>query len=139
MITKMSHISIYVLNQDSAYDFYVNKLGFKVHTDASMGEGKRWLTVTAPEQPDLEITLMPITDGMMFTKETAEQMRNLVKKGTFGFGVFECNDIYATYEELKKKGVEFAKAPKEEFYGIEATLKDDSGNWFSLGQKKQQS
>lgn len=136
MITKMSHISIYVLNQDSAYEFYVNKLGFKVHTDAPMGEGKRWLTVTAPNQPDLEITLMPITDGMMFTKETAEQMRNLVKKGTFGFGVFECNDIYATYEELKRKGVEFTKAPKKEFYGIEALLKDDSGNWFSLGQKK---
>ena len=136
MITKMSHISIYVLNQDSAYEFYVNKLGFKVHTDAPMGEGKRWLTVTAPNQPDLEITLMPITDGMMFTKETSEQMRNLVKKGTFGFGVFECNDIYATYEELKKKGVEFTKAPKKEFYGIEALLKDDSGNWFSLGQKK---
>lgn len=132
----MNHVSIYVLNQDNAYDFYVNKLGFKVHTDAPMGPGMRWLTVCAPEQPDLEITLMPITDGMMFTKETAEQMRNLVKKGTFGFGVFECNDIYATYEELKSKGVEFTKTPKEEFYGIEALLKDDSGNWFSLVQKK---
>ena len=136
MITRMNHVSIFVLNQDSAYEFYVNKLGFKVHTDAPMGEGTRWLTVTPPEQPDLEITLMPITDEMMFTKKTAEQMRNLVKKGTFGFGVFECNDIYATYEELKKKGVEFTKAPKKEFYGIEALLKDDSGNWFSLGQKK---
>lgn len=136
MITKMSHISIYVLSQDSAYEFYVNKLGFKVHTDAPMGEDNRWLTVCPPEQPDLEITLMPIVDGMMFTKETAEQMRNLVKKGTFGFGVFECNDIYATYEELKKKDVEFTKVPKKEFYGVEALFKDDSGNWFSLGQKK---
>ncbi len=136
MISKMSHVSIYVLNQDSAYDFYVNKLGFKVHTDAQMGPGMRWLTVTPPEQPDLEITLMPITEGMMFTKETAEAMRRLVEKGTFGFGVFETNDIYATYEELKQKGVEFTKAPKEEFYGTEALFKDDSGNWFSLGQKK---
>ena len=79
---------------------------------------------------------MAITDGMMFSKESAAQMRDLVKKGTFGFGVFECNDIYATYEELKSKGVEFSKAPTKEFYGIEALLKDDSGNWFSLGQKK---
>ncbi|ELR70494.1 Glyoxalase/bleomycin resistance protein/dioxygenase [Fulvivirga imtechensis AK7] len=135
MISKLSHVSIYVLNQDSAYDFYVNKLGFKVHTDAPMGEGMRWLTVCPPDQPDLEITLMPITEGMMFTKETAEQMRKLVKNGTFGFGVFECKDIYATYEELKAKGVEFSKPPKQEFYGIEALFKDDSGNWFSLGQK----
>jgi len=135
MISKLSHVSIYVLNQDSAYEFYVNKLGFKVHTDAPMGKGMRWLTVTAPEQPDLEITLIPVKEGMMFTKETAESMRKLVEKGTFGFGVFECKDIYATYEEMKMKGVEFTKTPKKEFYGIEALFKDDSGNWFSLSQK----
>lgn len=132
----MNHVSIFVLDQDSAYDFYVNKLGFKVHTDAPMGPGMRWLTVCAPEQPDLEISLMPISEGMMFTRESAIQMRELVKKGTFGFGVFECRDIYATYEELKARGVEFKKAPKKEFYGIEALFKDDSGNWFSLGQKQ---
>jgi catechol 2,3-dioxygenase-like lactoylglutathione lyase family enzyme len=131
----MSHMSIYVLDQDSAYEFYVNKLGFKVHTDAAYGPGMRWLTVTPPEQPDLEITLMAIVPGMMFNEETATAMKDLVKKGTFGFGVFECKDIYATYEELKAKGVEFKKPPKQEFYGIEALFKDDSGNWFSLGQK----
>ncbi len=53
----------------------------------------------------------------------------------FGPGVFECKHIYATYEELKAKGVEFVKAPTKEFYGTEALFKDDSGNWFSLGQK----
>ena len=136
MISKLSHVSVYVLNQDSAYDFYVNKLGLKVHTDAPMGPGMRWLTVTPPDQPELEITLMPVAEGMMFTKESAAAMKELVQKGTFGFGVFECNDIYATYEELKAKGVEFTKPPKKEFYGIEALFKDDSGNWFSLGQKE---
>jgi catechol 2,3-dioxygenase-like lactoylglutathione lyase family enzyme len=136
MISKLSHVSVFVLDQDSAYNFYVNILGFKVHTDAPMGPGARWLTVTPPDQPDLEISLMAISEGMMFKKEAAETMRDLVKKGTFGFGVFECKDIYATYEELKSKGVEFTKTPKEEFYGIEALFKDDSGNWFSLGQKK---
>ena len=131
----MSHVSIYVLDQDSAYDFYVNKLGFIVHTDAPMGPGARWLTVCSPDQPELEISLMAISEGMMFNKEAAEQMRALVRKGTFGFGVFECKDIYATYEELKAKGVEFKKPPTKEFYGVEALFKDDSGNWFSLGQK----
>ena len=136
MIKRMSHANIYVLDQDSAYDFYVNKLGFKVHTDAPMGPGMRWLTVTSPDQPELEIILMPVSEGLNFTKESAEQMRTLVKNGTFGFAVFESDDIYATYEELKAKGVEFTKPPKEEFYGVEALFKDDSGNWFSLGQKK---
>jgi catechol 2,3-dioxygenase-like lactoylglutathione lyase family enzyme len=135
MITRVNHFSIFVLDQDSAYDFYVNKLGFKVHTDASMGPGKRWLTVTPPEQPDLEITLMAIDEGMMFKKDSAEKMRELVKAGTFGFAVFQCNDLLATYEELKARGVQFKKEPKREFYGYEALFVDDSGNWFSLGEK----
>ncbi|MEO7991741.1 MAG: VOC family protein [Chryseolinea sp.] len=138
MISKLSHVSFFVLNQDSAYDFYVNKLGFKVHTDAPMGPGMRWLTVCPPEQPDLEITLMSITEGMMFTAESAKAMRDLVAKGTFGYGVFECRNIYATAEEMKAKGVKFKKEPTKEFYGIEALFADDSGNWFSLGQKGEQ-
>jgi catechol 2,3-dioxygenase-like lactoylglutathione lyase family enzyme len=136
MITKMNHVSIFVLNQESAYDFYVNKLGFTVHTDAAMGPGMRWLTVCPPEQPGLEIVLMAIDEGMMFDKEAAGQMRALVSRGTFGFGVFECDDLLATYEELKAKGVVFKKEPTKEFYGFEALFKDDSGNWFSLGEKE---
>jgi len=136
MINTLSHICVYVLNQESAYDFYVNKLGLQVHTDAPMGPGNRWLTVTTPGQPGLEISLLLVQEGPVFTKETVTIMTELIKKGTFGPGVFECNDIYATYEELKSKGVEFTKAPTEEFYGVEALFKDDSGNWFSLGQKK---
>lgn len=136
MISKLSHATIFVLNQDSAYEFYVNKLGFKVHTDAPMGPGMRWLTVCSNEQPDLEIILMAIDEGMMFKSDSAKQMRELVSKGTFGFGVFECHDLQATYEELKSKGVVFKKPPTKEFYGYEALFVDDSGNWFSLGQKK---
>jgi len=129
-------VSVFVLDQESAYDFYVNKLGFNVHTDAAMGPGMRWLTVCPPEQPDLEIALMAISEGMLFTADSAEKMRELVRNGTFGFGVFECNDLLATYEELKARGVHFKKEPKQEFYGFEALFMDDSGNWFSLGQKK---
>lgn len=136
MINKLSHASVYVLDQDSAYDFYINKLGFEVRTDTPMGPGMRWLTVGPKDQPDLEIILMPVMEGMSLDRETAEQLRALVRKGAFGFGVMQCDDIYATYEELKAKGVIFKKAPKEEFYGIEALFVDDSGNWFSLGQKK---
>ena len=138
MITRLNHVRIFVLNQESAYDFYVNKLGFRVHTDAEMGPGKRWLTVCPPEQPDLEISLMAVEEGMMFKGDAARQMKELIQAGTFGFGVFECNNLMATYEELKAKGVVFKKAPTKEFYGYEALFVDDSGNWFSLGQKKDQ-
>jgi catechol 2,3-dioxygenase-like lactoylglutathione lyase family enzyme len=134
MISKITHTCIYVLDQDRAYDFYVNKLGFKVHTDAPMGEGARWLTVTPPDQPDLEITLFLVATGAMFDHETVGTMTTLIKKGTFGAAVFTCNDIMATYEELKAKGVVFKKPPTKEFYGYEALFLDDSGNWFSLAQ-----
>ena len=135
MISRLSHACVYVLNQDSAYDFYINKLGCKVHTDAAMGPGMRWLTVCPPAQPDMEITLMPIQAGMMLTEESAVQLRNLVQQGIFGFGVFECEDVFATYEELKAKGVRFSKAPVQESYGVATQFYDDSGNWWSLGQQ----
>ncbi|WP_316834878.1 VOC family protein [Pedobacter nutrimenti] len=135
MIRKLTFATVYVLNQASAYDFYVNKLGFKVHTDAPLGNDNRWLTVTPPDQPEIEISLLLVAENEMFTKEAVKAVTELIKKGTFGHGGFECNDIYATYEELKSKGVEFAKPPKEESYGVAAVFKDDSGNWFSLTQK----
>lgn len=53
MITRMSHGCIYVLDQDSAYNFYVNILGFTVVTDALFGDDMRWLNVSPKEQPDL--------------------------------------------------------------------------------------
>ena len=131
MITRLSHYSIYVLDQDQAYDFYVNKLGFEVVTDVSMDNGFRWLTVR-PKGQDTEIVLMPVKTGHMFDEHSASQLRDLIKKGKLGSGVFETHNCQATYEELKAKGVEFMSEPKKQFYGIEALFKDNSGNWFSL-------
>lgn len=134
MITKVTHMCVYVLDQDRAYDFYVNKLGFRVHTDVPMGKDGRWLTVTPPEQPELEITLFLVAEGGMFDNESVAMMRQLIQKGTFGAAVFTCNDLMATYEEMIAKGVVFKKPPTKEFYAYEALFSDDSGNWFSLSQ-----
>ena len=138
MISRLTHASIYVLDQDSAHDFYVNKLGFEERMKIPISEDAFWLTVSPPGQKDMEITLMPIRKGGMFSEEVAENLAKLVQQGTFGFGVFECRDVFATYEELRSKGVEFTKEPTQEFYGIEALFKDDSGNWFSLTQFKKE-
>lgn len=132
MITKMSITNIHVIDQDSAFDFYVNKLGFKLVDDIPMGPDSRWLTVSPPEQPDLQLVLFPVKVSKMFPKETAETLIGLIRKGIFGCGVLTCKDVFATYEELKAKGVEFIKPPTKEFYGTEALFKDDSGNYFSL-------
>jgi catechol 2,3-dioxygenase-like lactoylglutathione lyase family enzyme len=136
MIQKLSHTSIYVLDQDSAYDFYVNKLGLEVRTDARMETGFRWLTVGPKGQPDLEIALMLVTACPMMDEERAEKLRALIQEGAFGIGVFETPDVRKTCEELKARGVRLMREPTEQFYGIEALIQDDSGNWFSLTQRK---
>lgn len=132
----MTHASVYVIDQARAEDFYVNKLGLELKMKVPLGEDAYWLTLSPREQPELELTLMPIHNPNMFDPETAASLAKLVEAGTFGFGVFATQDVFATYQELKAKGVEFTKEPKEEFYGIEAMFKDDSGNWFSLTQFK---
>ena len=135
MISKLSHTSIFVLDQTSARDFYVNKLGFNVVMDIPVENKGSWLTVQPPDQKNIEITLIPVNTGLMFVGEIAEQLTQLIKKGAFGSGIFETVDIYATYRELSQKGVNFIREPKPGVSGIEAMFKDDSGNWFTLIQK----
>ncbi len=136
MIQRQSHSTVYVINQQEALEFYRDKLGFEVHTDMTMEGGFRWLTVSPKGQPDLEIILVRVAAGPMFDDETAKKMKAMVERGAFGIGVFETDDIHGDYERLSKQGVEFASPPKEQFYGTEAVVKDNSGNWFSLTQRK---
>ena len=135
MIQRLSHTTLYVLNQDSAKDFYVNKLGFEVRMDAKMDNGFRWLTVSPKGQPDLQVILMQV-DGPNMELDVAKAIHTLLTQGKLNGGVLQTSDCRATYEELKAKGVEFPSPPKEQFYGVEAILKDDSGNWFSMTEPK---
>lgn len=138
MITKISHTSLFVTDQDKAYDFYVNKLGFTVHTDVKMENGFRWLTLTTPEQPDLEIAILtPLHEVMSYDEETKNAFKTLLEKNALGAGVLYTPDCRATYEELKSKGVVFKSEPREQFYGIEAIITDSCGNWFSMTQPKE--
>jgi catechol 2,3-dioxygenase-like lactoylglutathione lyase family enzyme len=138
MIQRQSHSTVYVIDQEEALEFYRDTLGFEVHTDVPMNENGdlRWVTLNPKGQPDLELILAPIAPGPMFDAGTAEEMKALVRGGALGIGVFETDDIHGDYERLSKQGVEFVSPPKEQFYGIEAVVKDNSGNWFSLTQRK---
>ena len=138
MIQRQSHSTVYVIDQEEALEFYRDTLGFEVHTDVPMNENGdlRWVTLNPKGQPDLELILAPIAPGPMFDAGTAEEMKALVRGGALGIGVFETDDIHGDYERLSKQGVEFVSPPTEQFYGIEAVVKDNSGNWFSLTQRK---
>ena len=138
MIQRQSHSTIYVIDQEEALGFYRDTLGFEVRTDLPMTqEGSvRWLTLSPKGQPDLEIVLMPVTPGPVFDAEAAEQMQALVRVGSIGIRVFETDDVHGDCERLSKQGVEFVSPPEEKFYGTEAIVKDNAGNWFSLTQPK---
>ena len=134
MLKRLSHSGVAVLDQDSAKAFYSEKLGLEVRSDETL-DGFRWLTVGSPTQPDFEFLLLE-PGPPMHDEETGQQIRSLVAKGAMGGGVWETDDCRATYEELSAKGVIFLQEPSERPYGIEAVFRDDSGNWFSLTQRR---
>ena len=134
MIQTLSHTTIYVTDQEAARAFYVDKLDFEVRFDVTMGNF-RWLTVSPKGQQGLQIVLMPMVASPMMDEGTAAELRALVAKGAFGCGVFETDDCQGTYENLKKRGVEFKMPPTQRPYGLETVLRDNSGNWFSLVER----
>lgn len=148
MIQKMSHATIYVLDQDVAKDFYVDKLGFELKADYTAPNGFRWLAVAPKGQTGVEIALMKVGSGGEFGKtkgdagenarKDIETMATLLKKGWFSAGAFQTADCRKTFQEYKAKGVEFVQEPKDEFYGVVAVFKDPFGNWFSMSQPKNQ-
>jgi catechol 2,3-dioxygenase-like lactoylglutathione lyase family enzyme len=133
MLNRITHTFIHVLDQDEALEFYVGKLGLEVSTDADLGF-MRWLTVSPPQQPDVQLALMR-PGPPAYDDATAEEIRELVAKGAAGGGViFETDDCRATYEELRAAGVEFTQEPVERFYGTDCALRDPFGNPIRITQ-----
>ena len=130
MISNISLVTIYCLDQDKARDFYVGMLGFEARTDAAMGEGFRWLTVGHPSQPELEVTLMK--PGPPLDEEAADFVRRQLEKGQMGGLGLKVDDCRKTFTELSAKGVTFLQEPAERPYGIEAVMRDNTGNWLVL-------
>jgi catechol 2,3-dioxygenase-like lactoylglutathione lyase family enzyme len=132
MITSLGTVNLFVEDQERAKDFYTNKLGFEVRNDATL-DGFRWLTVAPKGQRHPEF-LLAVPQPPMFSPEDAANLRALLAKGAMPGGVLLTDDCRRDFEELQAKGVTFIQDPAERPYGIEALLRDDSGNWFSLTQ-----
>ncbi len=137
MISNISLFTVYVTDQDEAKRFYVDVLGFVERTDVSMGDGFRWVTVGHPDQPELDVTLMlpgpPLDDNM------AEAVRRALANGSMGGFGLNTPDCQKAYEELSAKGVDFVQPPSERPYGVEAVMRDNSGNWLVLVEPREYS
>jgi catechol 2,3-dioxygenase-like lactoylglutathione lyase family enzyme len=130
MITNISLITLWVTDQDEARDFYVKRLGFEARADVAMGDGFRWVTIGHPSQPEIDVTLM--VPGPPLDQEMAEAIKRSLAKGTMGGFGLTADDCKKTYDELSAQGVEFTQPPSERPYGVEAILRDSSGNWLVL-------
>lgn len=134
MITNVSLQGVWVTDIDAAKDFYVKTLGFQESTDVTMGDF-RWCTVNHPNQPDLELNLR--VPGPPLDDEDAEFVRRSLAKGSMSGGGLRVDDCRSTYEELKEKGVDFVQEPSDRPYGVEAVLRDNSGNWWVLVEPRE--
>jgi catechol 2,3-dioxygenase-like lactoylglutathione lyase family enzyme len=135
MITNVSLVSVWVTDLDEALAFYVDILGFEARDDITLGEDFRWVTVGHPSQPELDLHLttpsMPLSEDLIAAMKRAQ-----AEGGLPGVGL-HVDDCRATFRELTAKGVEFIQEPQDRPYGVEALMRDNSGNWIVLVEPKE--
>lgn len=125
-------VGLYVGDQDEAFAFYVEKLGFKVHTDVRNGD-YRWLTVQHPDQPSFQLGLFR-PGPPMHDEATAQSLRAMVAKGAMPPLVLAVDDCRATYERLRERGVEFTQEPIDRYGSVDAGFRDPAGNGWKMIQ-----
>jgi catechol 2,3-dioxygenase-like lactoylglutathione lyase family enzyme len=136
---NIAYSGVWVHDQDEALAFYTEKLGWELRADVTLPEfgNYRWLTVGPPNQPDVSVLLNAIPGPPVMDEATADQIRSLMAKGWIGNVLLTTDDVQASYEELKARGVEFTEAPEERPYGIDSAFRDPSGNQFRLTQVRE--
>jgi catechol 2,3-dioxygenase-like lactoylglutathione lyase family enzyme len=136
---RIAYAGVWVHDQDEALAFYTEKLGWELRADVTLPEfgNYRWLTVGPPNQPDVSVLLNAIPGPPVMDESTSEQIRSLMGKGWAGNVLLTTDDVQASYEELKARGVEFTEGPEERPYGIDSAFRDPSGNQFRLTQVRE--
>jgi catechol 2,3-dioxygenase-like lactoylglutathione lyase family enzyme len=133
VITNISLVSVYVNDIDEALEFYTGKLGFVQKVDVKLANF-RWTTVHHPDHPELELQLA--LPGPPLDEEDAAAVRRAMQKGTMhAFGI-ATDDCRKTFADLTARGVEYIQEPSERPYGVEAVLRDNSGNWLVLVEQR---
>jgi catechol 2,3-dioxygenase-like lactoylglutathione lyase family enzyme len=127
-------VGIYVRDQDEAVAFYVEKLGFRVHTDAKNGD-YRWLTVQHPDQPSFQLGLFK-PQAPLVDVATAQALNEAVAKGAMPPLVLVVNDCRAAHAWMSGRGVEFTQEPVDRYGAVDASFRDPSGNGWKLIQAR---
>ena len=127
-------VGLYVRDQEEALAFYVEKVGFRVHTDVQNGD-YRWLTVQLPDQPSFQLGLF--TPGPPVLDEaTARTVREIVAKGAMPPLVLMVENCRAAYDRMRACGVEFTQEPIDRYGTVDAGFRDPSGNGWKMIQER---
>lgn len=118
MISKMATVAVYVEDQQKAKAFWTEKVGFELVRETPMGPAGSWIEV-APQGAESALVIYP--KSMM--KNWEEQKAAIV---------FTCDDIQATYNQMKANGVQFEGELQKMQWGTYTTFKDEDGHSFLL-------
>ena len=134
MITNVSLVTVYVNDIDESKAFYTDTLGFVLKNDITLSPEFRWCTVHQADHPEIELALM--LPGPPMDEESADAIRRIMAKGMMHGVGLRTDNCRKTFDELVAKGVEYIQEPSDRPYGVEAVLRDNSGNWLVLVEQK---
>lgn len=136
MNLTVSHTFITVSDQDQALQFYRDVIGLKVVNDVAF-DGLRWLSLTPPAQPGVEIVLQVPEQYPDISPADRDAMAALVAKGLLAGVIFATDDCDATFEQLRAAGAEVLQEPIDQHYGVrDCAFRDPAGNMLRFSQPR---
>ncbi|WP_138443196.1 VOC family protein [Sinomonas susongensis] len=133
MTVSLSTVHVLVDDPDAAISFYRDTLGLTVQNQVAR-EGFRWVVLSTPNQPEIQIVLSQPQAGR--SKEDGEAISALLAKGELGGINFSAEDLDATFEKAAAApGVEVLQEPMSQPWGVrDAALRDPAGNTVRIQQ-----
>lgn len=133
MNISLSHCFVTVHDPDEALKFYRDALGLEVSSDVE-SQGFRWVTLSPPSQPDVQIVLNPTHPGREADGDT---VLALLTKGSLNGVNFWTDDLDGTFEKVRASGAEVLQEPMDQFWGQrDCAFRDPSGNMVRINQAK---
>lgn len=133
MEITLSHTIVPVRDQDEALAFYRDVLGLELRYDVPFAPDARWLTLSPPGQPDVQIVLEPV--GLGRPESERETLRELMAAGPLASVIFATPDVDAVFARVTAGGAEVMQPPTDQEYGMrDCAVYDPSGNHVRFGQ-----
>lgn len=126
---RISAISIPVMDQAHALDFYTEKLGFVKKLDQPLEGGHRWLTLVSKDAQDGPQLLL---EPAPLHFEPAKVFQEALMEAGIPWTAFDVDDVQLQYDRLVDMGVEFSVKPTSMGTVKIAVLDDTCGNYIQL-------